>query len=58
MITAEDPDAHARKVHAPQDKLQAQAEQKLGDMAGNTDLQQSARADLDDAESRLRTRSS
>ena len=53
MITPEDPDAHAQKVQAAQDKLQAQAEQKLGELAGNTDLEQSARVDLDDAEKRL-----
>jgi len=43
---------HARKVQAGGDKAQAQAEQKIGEMAGNTDLQESAKADRADADHR------
>ncbi len=45
----------ARKVEAGEDKAQAQAEQKIGEMAGNTDLQDSANADRADAEHRADT---
>lgn len=43
------------KVEAGEDKLQAQAEQKLAEMAGNPDLKRSADADLADAEHRTDT---
>jgi hypothetical protein len=46
---------HARKVKAGGDKAQAQAEQKIGEMAGNTDLQESAEADSADADHRADT---
>jgi len=46
---------HARKVKAGGDKAQAEAEQKIGEMAGNTDLQESANADRADAEHRADT---
>jgi len=45
----------ARKVEAGGDKAQAQAEQSIGEMAGNTDLQDSAEADIADAEHRADT---
>jgi len=46
---------HARKVKAGGDKAQAEAEKKIGEMAGNTDLQESAKADRADAEHRADT---
>ena len=46
---------HARKVKAGGDKAQAEAERKLGEMAGNTDLQDSAEADIADADHRAHT---
>ncbi len=45
----------ARKVKAGGDKAQAQAEQKIGEMAGNTDLQEAAKADIADADHRADT---
>ncbi len=45
----------ARKVRAGGDKAQAQAEEKIGEMAGNTDLQESAEADIADADHRADT---
>ncbi len=45
----------AQKVEAGGDKAQAEAEQKLGEMAGNTDLQESAKADIADADHRADT---
>ncbi len=45
----------AQKVKAGGDKAQAQTEQKIGEMAGNTDLQESAEADIADAEHRADT---
>ncbi len=48
----EDPDA---KVEAGGDKQQAQAEQKLAEMADNPELKKSADADLADAEHRAET---
>ncbi len=46
---------HARKVKAGGDEAQAEAEKKIGEMAGNTDLQESAKADRADAEHRADT---
>ncbi len=48
----EDPDT---KVEAGEDKQQAQAEQKLAEMADNPELKKSAAADLADAEHRAET---
>lgn len=45
----------ARKVKAGGEKAQAQAEQKIGEMAGNTDLQEAAKADVADADHRADT---
>jgi len=45
----------AQKVDAGGDKAQAQAEEKIGEMAGNTDLQESAKADIADADHRADT---
>jgi len=45
----------ARKVKAGGDRAQAQAEQKIGEMAGNTDLQEAAKADIADADHRADT---
>ncbi len=45
----------AQKVQAGGDKAQAQAEEKIGEMAGNTDLQESAKADIADADHRADT---
>ncbi len=45
----------AQKVDAGADKAQAQGEQKIGEMAGNTDLQESAKADIADADHRADT---
>jgi hypothetical protein len=46
---------HAQKVKAGGDKAQAEAERKIGEMAGNTDLQESAEADRSDADHRADT---
>lgn len=46
---------HARKLKAGGNRAQAQAEQKIGEMAGNTELEQSAKADVADADHRADT---
>ncbi len=47
--------AYEEKIAAGEAALQAQAEAKIGEMAGNDTLQQSAAADSADAEHRART---
>lgn len=46
---------YARKVKAGEDAAQAEAERKIGELAGNTDLQESAEADRADADHRANT---
>jgi len=48
-------DAHDEKVQAGGDKLQAQSEQKLAEMAGNPDLKRDADAAAEDADRRADT---
>lgn len=43
----------ATKVKAGGDKLQAQSEQKLAEMAGNTDLEHNAHHDADRADEKI-----
>ncbi len=54
MSTSSNEDADA-KVEAGGDKQQAQAEQKLAEMADNPELKKSADADVADAEHRAET---
>ncbi len=54
MSTSSNEDRDA-KVKAGEDKLQAQAEQKLAEMADNPELHTSATADIADAEHRADT---
>lgn len=54
MSTSSNEDADV-KVEAGGDKQQAQAEQKLAEMADNPELKKSADADLADAEHRAET---
>ncbi len=46
---------HDEKVQAGGDKLQAQSEQKLAEMADNPDLQRDADADAENADHRADT---
>ena len=46
---------HDEKVQARGDKLQAQSEQKLAEMADNPDLHRDAAADVEDADRRADT---
>jgi len=48
-------DAHDEKVQAGGDKLQAQSEQKLAEMAGNPDLHRDASKAVEDADRRADT---
>ena len=54
-ISTPETDAHDEKVQAGRDKLQAQSEQKLAEMAGNPDLHRDASEAAEDADHRAGT---
>ncbi len=54
-MSTPDTTGHDEKVQAGGDKLQAQSEQKLAEMAGNPDLHRDASEAAEDAEHRADT---